>query len=80
MVVVTTYVWHEPTDAEYLRVRFERSVRGVHCRAVHERGSQEVYVDTQAALTKAVGSSQSRVPKMESGDPQASLSRWCGRS
>jgi ribosome-binding protein aMBF1 (putative translation factor) len=28
---------------------------------------------TQAALAKAIGSSQSRVAKMEGGDPQASL-------
>jgi ribosome-binding protein aMBF1 (putative translation factor) len=28
---------------------------------------------TQAELAKAIGSSQSRVAKMESGDPQASL-------
>lgn len=54
-----------PAEAAYLEIR-QRLAEGVKSRRVALHLSQ-------SALAKAIGSSQSRVAKMEAGDPTVSL-------
>lgn len=54
-----------PEESEYIELKLLLS------RAVRER--REQYQMTQTAFAKRLGSSQSRVAKMEKGDPSVSL-------